>query len=189
MRAADSIRAVVVIVASILAGAGCSGPEDEAASNLGPATATVGYTSSNLYHPCRDLGNDAVSAAGLDPASKSLDPKEEKDEPSMWRVCKWNSADHQVNIGVYATYYTLDHARQRSTTINKSDTTIAGRAAHIAQERSEPDSCYTSVDTDAGMFEFRATWVQPGDHGRSICEVSKEYATRLLPRLPDGATI
>ncbi|MFI5719664.1 DUF3558 domain-containing protein [Nocardia sp. NPDC051750] len=189
MRTAYSIRAVVAIAASVLTGVGCSGLEDEAVSNPGSATTSVRYSSSNLYHPCRDVGNGLAFEAGLDPASKSLDPEEKAEEPSMWQVCKWHSADHQVIISIYATYYTLDHARKRSTTVNKSDTTIAGRAAHTAQDRSEPDSCYTSVDADAGMFEFRATWVQPGEHSTSICEVSEEYAARLRPRLPDRATI
>lgn len=187
MRAADSIRAGVAIAAVVLAGSGCGRPADEAVRNRGPDTTSVRYSSSDLYNPCRDVRNSVASEAGLDPASKSLDPKEKKGEPSMWQVCKWHSADRHVIVWIYATYYTLDYARRRSTTVNTSDTTIAGRAAHIAQERSEPDSCYISVDAEGGMFEFRATWAHPGEHSRSICEVTKEYATRLRPRLPDRA--
>lgn len=118
MRAADSIRLAIATTVLVLTVAGCGSHADEAGSDPAPGVTTVGYTSSNLYNPCRDVSNDVASEAGLDPASKSLDPRETKEEPSMWHVCKWHSVNQQVIVRIYATYHPgphtpeVDHGRQ-----------------------------------------------------------------------------
>lgn len=189
MRTADSVRMGVAVSALVLTATGCGGHTVEKADIQQPATTSGVRNHSHIFNPCSQVSNQVIIDVGLDPTTKNVSPTDKQDDSAAWRVCKWNSVDRQFTVTIFATIHTMDDAKKEKGLVNKIETKIGGRAAQVAQREGEPDSCYTSFEARGGRFEIRATWNHPGDHHRSVCAVSTEYAEMLRPRLPEWASV
>ncbi|WP_446221746.1 DUF3558 domain-containing protein [Nocardia sp. IBHARD005] len=166
--------------------AGCGGSTGGAAK---PSTRNIDEII--VYNVCRDPGisDEALRAAGLDPATKSVftDPPT---GVSSFRVCRWDPLDERYGPTNYVAYvlstsHTLQEARKKESATVLGETTVNGRPGLISKERSDPDGCYISFEAEQGMFEVRVTWLSEYESREGdVCEIAARHAQVLEPSLP-----
>lgn len=183
MRTADFVRVLLALAATAVLATGCtSSTEGAATETAAPKTAAP----VEVFNPCTQLPDGAITAAGLDPGSKdvTVDPPS---GPSTWRVCLWRSDGNEFFVSIFSTSHTLDEARANQELVNVSETPIAGRRGLTFMDKTDADgeSCYAAIPAAQGMFEINAAWTIDAERNRDICEVAIQYATALEPHLPD----
>jgi hypothetical protein len=183
MRTADFVRATLATAAAAALATGCTSSTEGAATGTTAPTTTG---SVEIFNPCTELSEGAITAAGLDPASKdvTVDPPS---GPSTWRVCLWRSEGNEFFVSIFSTSHTLDEARSNQELVNVSETSIVDRNGLTFMDKTDSDgeSCYAAMSAAQGMFEINVAWTIDAARNRDICEVAAQYATALEPHLPD----
>ncbi|MET9212411.1 MULTISPECIES: DUF3558 domain-containing protein [unclassified Nocardia] len=113
-------RAGTALIVAGLAVVGLAACDSGETSSKG-ATTTAKPT---LWNPCTEISDDALTAAGVDPAS------EEKGvagvPQSGWEICGWDGPTFAVTV--YATNKAVDQFKSKPGNVDFRTVTIAGRS-------------------------------------------------------------
>ncbi|WP_327150072.1 DUF3558 domain-containing protein [Nocardia sp. NBC_01329] len=142
------------------------------------------------FNPCSDLPDDALRAAGLDPATK----KTSVDTPTgggTWKICFWRPVDktpYAVSIGT--TTFTQDDLPGNPTITGLSDVQIGSRAGKTYRQANSPLMlrCYVSMPSGGGMANVIVDWdasERETAPEKPPCSLAVEQATELEPFLPN----
>ncbi|MGW6425801.1 DUF3558 domain-containing protein [Nocardia sp. NPDC055053] len=141
-------RAGTAVVVAGLAVIGLVGCDSGETSSKGTTTTAKPV----LWNPCTEISDDALRAAGVDPAT------EEKGvagiPQSGWEICGWRGSEYSLTV--YTTAKTVAYFEQRPGNINFTDVTIAGRPGR--QFKVQGDSrnliCDVVFPTDRGVVQL-----------------------------------
>ncbi|MFC6014485.1 DUF3558 domain-containing protein [Nocardia lasii] len=180
------VSAVVGGVLVLSGVVGCGGSTEGAAK---PTTRNIDEII--VYNVCRDPGisDEALRAAGLDPATKSVftDPPT---GVSSFRACRWHPLDDRFGpmnyvVYVYSTSHTLQELRAKESATVLGETTVNGRPGLISKERGNPDGCYVDFNAEQGMFQVSVGWLSEyKSRAGDTCEIAARHAGLLEPSLP-----
>ncbi|MEV0031118.1 DUF3558 domain-containing protein [Nocardia sp. NPDC050793] len=183
MRTADVLRTALAGVAVIGLAGGCG-------STVGGTAATPTTTVRNLdeievYNPCTELGDEALRATGIDPATKRVitDPPQ---GPASWRMCGWRAPDLPYTLQVGSSSHTPEETRSNPKVTVLNDVQIGSRPGLISQDKSDSKGliCYVTFPAEQGMFEISVGWMSSQPITRDRCELAVEHARDLEPILP-----
>ena len=179
-----AVPAVAIVVGALVSG--CD--EAEPVQTAPPATTAAAATTSadpsaGLWDPCT-LPDSALSAAGLNTATK------EKDVAGVafegWKVCKWlDTTKKAYSLTVGSTNHTLEEARARTDYTDYVDTTVAShRALQSRPVGTARDACYLSVQVPQGMVEFQVRVRVAAKDTVDPCTEAQRLAASLAEHLP-----
>ncbi|MDQ1179290.1 DUF3558 family protein [Rhodococcus sp. SORGH_AS_0301] len=135
-----------------------------------------------LFDPCTVIPDEAIRAAGADPATKDDSGPLNSDQ---WRYCTWTSASHF--LGVQSTTRTMEEIRRNDTTVNADAVLIDQRTdamtyqLDIASDR----NCVVAFPWARGvitvLIDVKLSVVSENDP----CAAAIASATALAPYLPN----
>jgi hypothetical protein len=167
--------AIVMVLGVVTAGGlvGCA----EAADG-GTATPVVHEIS---YHPCDDLSQESISAAGIDVRAGSR----LSDEVAN-RSCSFRSRDPDFGVVISAIAETFSSVESSDRFAVLSETTIGGRPALVSDFRGG-SACTVSVAIEPGILEFMIGYSELEDFTTvdAACDQATKVATTLAPYFPD----
>ncbi|MFE3443163.1 DUF3558 domain-containing protein [Nocardia sp. NPDC059180] len=171
-----------VALGTVACGDTTDGTPTTTTSDVASAAAAV-----ELFNPCSDLSEQALTDAGLDPSTErtSVDPPSGEAD---WRICSWKPTDSSatVRVDVFSTSYTIDEARQNDNLTGFENVTIGPRSGVTLYDKSDTkrDRCYAAMPAAQGMFEIAVTWRGSESAMPDMCDLAVEQAARLEPNLP-----
>ncbi|CRK50451.1 conserved exported hypothetical protein [Rhodococcus sp. RD6.2] len=169
---AKAVVGVMVCAAALASGcgtvAGEAKPQDPTASQP-------------EFNPCDDLSDDAVRAAGMDPATEAREILGVQ-QPG-WSICEWDGPSYA--LGVAATNYSLGDVRRNPEFKGFEPVEVPGRSAIRFGSASggSDDRCYVATPSGSGTVLISATLPvgRPGDP----CALALDGTRVLLPYLPE----
>ncbi|WP_171050261.1 DUF3558 domain-containing protein [Nocardia cyriacigeorgica] len=141
------------------------------------------------FNPCEDLSADALTAAGLDPASEhtTIDPPT---GATSWRICAWKVPGQPYSVSIGASTHMQDEVLDNPTVTDFADVQIGSRSGMTYRQVDDEHklSCYVSLPSSQGMFNVIADW--PYSKRDSVpeappCSLAIKHATDLEPYLPE----
>ncbi|MFC8046230.1 DUF3558 domain-containing protein [Nocardia sp. NPDC057353] len=179
------------VVVGVLAAAGISAgcgptaevvPETSVVATVAPSTSAD--PDAGLWDPC-ELPDSAISATGLDPASKI--PDVAGVDFDGWRVCNWSPEPPDwYELTVFSGSPTLAEVRQRKDFTSFEDRSIDGRPGvkFLDVGDSRGLGCTVAVEVSGGTVAFRLiTSPAVGKLGDPCSEVIR-HADDLAVNLP-----
>lgn len=141
-------RAGTAVIVAGLAVVGLAGCDSGETSSKGATTTSKPV----LWNPCTEISDDALKAAGVDPASEEAGlagvPQ------AGWEICGWMGPKYSLTV--YTTDKTVAQFEQKPGNVNFADTSIAGRAGR--QFKIEGDTrnmfCDVVFATDQGVVQL-----------------------------------
>lgn len=141
------------------------------------------------FNVCRDLPDAALTAAGLDPATKDVvtDPPS---GPSSWRVCAWDPISMPPPVTyvaeLYSTSHTMEETRQNENLTDFAEVDIAGRPGITFREKNTADTrCRAAFAAEQGAFILSTAWMEVGEKPADLCGLAVQYLSDLAPALPN----
>ncbi|WP_280472746.1 DUF3558 domain-containing protein [Nocardia cyriacigeorgica] len=188
------LRSKIMVGALVAAGAlavgGCSDTTEGSPQSEGQGQVTS-QAQTVSFNPCdeADLPPDALSSAGLDPATKntSINPPT---GDTAWRICDWRAVDSPVAVGVAASTLSQDALATNPSVTGFEDVTINGRAGmtYVPADGAHGLRCYVSIPgMGSGMFNVIVDWpYSKRDQAteKPPCATAVRYAEALEPHLP-----
>lgn len=178
-------RAVLAAIAVIGLAAGCSATVDG-----GPAAEGQGAPKEETveYNPCTDLTDEAIRAAGLDPATKST-VTDAPTGPVTWRMCQWSSTEGPYLVTVGSSVHTQEEVRKNPIVTGFQDTQVGSRPGLAFHDKDDEDQlrCYVSFPSDHGVFNVIVNWHYSQKESMPEtppCSLAQQHATELEPHLP-----
>ncbi|WP_327114823.1 DUF3558 domain-containing protein [Nocardia sp. NBC_01730] len=170
---------LVPLAAALVLGLAACGESTEAT----PATTTTQAAGTSdvptqLFDPCTGIPDDALTAAGLDPATKQVGVGGVR-QPG-WEICGWKGADY--TLGVFSTGGTLAEFERRPGNVDFQDVTIAGRTGRQFRVDGavRDQMCDVLFPAGQGLLQLtlvNKTTADPCDRLRSVGEA-------VVPALP-----
>jgi hypothetical protein len=187
----NTLRGLALVFGAALVLVGCGNSADGTPTATGASVTAGSKTtapksadpSSALWNPC-DLPDSAISATGLDPATKEKDVAGVKFEG--WKVCNWRAAARWYDLTILSGTPTLQDAQQRT---DYEGFTPRAVGSHQAVEfRTAGDSkqldCYIAVEVPRGTVMFKVlTRYSQGKQGDPCTEVQR-HVDDLVKYLP-----
>ncbi|WP_246011667.1 DUF3558 domain-containing protein [Nocardia mexicana] len=136
-----------------------------------------------LFNPCTSIQDDALLAAGVDPATK--DTGIAGVHQSGWEICGWMG--QQYSITVYSSARTVADYEKRSDYRDFRDVTIAGRTGR--QFRNQPGgasdlACDVVFPAAQGTIQIGLLNKASADNPPEPCAALKQAAEALISHLP-----
>lgn len=172
-------RAGTAVLVAGLAVAGLAGCE---AGETSPKVTTTAAKAA-LWNPCKEISDDALRAAGVDPGTEESGlagvPQ------SGWEICGWRGPEYSLTV--YTTDKTVAQFEQKPGNINFVDVTIANRSGR--QFRIEGDTRNAFCDV---VFPASQGVVQLGVNNSAIadgplddpCTYLQRAGAVLVPAFP-----
>ncbi|MCQ4117610.1 DUF3558 domain-containing protein [Rhodococcus tibetensis] len=134
-----------------------------------------------LYHPCDDLSQEAISAAGIDVRAGSR-----LSDEAANRSCSFRSRDPDFGVVISAIGETFDSVKTSDRFTVLDETTIGGRPALVSDFRGG-SACTVSVAIEPGILEFMIGYSELEDFKTvdAACDQATKVATTLAPYFPD----
>ncbi|MBB5912490.1 hypothetical protein BJY24_001357 [Nocardia transvalensis] len=135
-----------------------------------------------LFDPCTALPDDALRAAGVDPATKQIGAAGV--HQSGWEICGWDAP--QYSITVYSSARTVADYEKRPDYGDFKDVTFAGRAGRQFRSHGGTDDlgCEVVFPTAQGTIQISLLNSAVLDNLPSPCTLLPETAAALVPYLP-----
>ncbi|MGQ4599964.1 DUF3558 family protein [Nocardia sp. R6R-6] len=177
---AHRITLVPLAVALALGLAACGG---DASSGSPAATSTQAKgatgTQAQLFDPCTGIPENALTTAGLDPATKQVGVGGV--EQPGWEICGWKGADY--TLGVFSTSASAAEFERKPGNVDFQDITIAGRAGRQFRVEGAAKDQMCDVLFAAGQGLLQLTLVNK-NAGQSPCERLAQVGEAIVPALP-----
>ncbi|WP_406273666.1 DUF3558 domain-containing protein [Nocardia sp. NBC_00881] len=148
-----------------------------------PATTTTQAAATSdaptrLFDPCTGIPDDALSAAGLDPATKQVGVGGVK-QPG-WEICGWRGADY--TLGVFSTGGTVAEFERRPGNVDFQDVTIAGRSGRQfrVDGAAKDQMCDVLFPAGQGLLQLTLVNKTSGDP----CDRLQSVGEAIVPALP-----
>jgi hypothetical protein len=184
----NALRGLAVTIGATLVLAGCQDSTGPTPATTGAATSTVAATKSAdpdaaLWNPC-DLPDSAISATGLDPASKTKDVGGV--DFDGWKVCRWRAAATWYSLSVFSGTPTLAAVEQRHDFEAFTPKTVGSHQAVEFLDVADAKrlKCSVAVELTQGTVLFRVlTRYEIGKQGDPCLEV-RRHVDDLAKYLP-----
>ncbi|MBH0776841.1 DUF3558 domain-containing protein [Nocardia bovistercoris] len=180
------MAALVVGIATVGVVAGCGTTVDGAAQTAGP---TVPRGDRNVvWNPCTQLSDAALRATRVDPATRSVVSDAPTGATSA-RLCNWTSTEGPYLVGVAATVYTQDEARQNTNLTVVREARIGPRPGFVHYDPSDDTKilCYVNIPSPEGSYEISVGW-RTSERAKMKeappCGLAVVHAEDLEPYLP-----
>ena len=167
--------AVIVAGLAVVGLAGCDAGE----SSSNGATTTAKPV---LWNPCTEISDDALTAAGVDPAS------EEKGvagvPQSGWEICGWMAP--KFGLTVYTTDKTLAEFEAKPGNVGFTDVTVAGRPGRRFKVEGDRRNliCDVVFATRYGVVQLEVTNRASLDGLEDPCVYLNRAGDELVPTFP-----
>ncbi len=174
---AHRITLVPLAIALVVGLAACG---DESSGS--PATTTTqaaAGTSSALFDPCTGIPDNALTSAGLDPASKQVGVGGVK-QPG-WEICGWKGAD--FTLGVFSNNSSVAEFERKPGNVDFQDITIAGRPGRQfrVDDAAKDQMCDVLFPARQGLLQL--TLVNK-TAGQNPCDRLTSVGEAIVPALP-----
>ncbi len=168
---------VPLAIALVLGLAACG---DESGGS--PATTTTqaaAGTSAALFDPCTGIPENALTSAGLDPASKQVGVGGVK-QPG-WEICGWKGAD--FTLGVFSNTSSVAEFERKPGNVDFQDITIAGRPGRQfrVDDAAKDQMCDVLFPARQGLLQL--TLVNK-TAGQNPCDRLASVGEAIVPALP-----
>ncbi|MFE7796840.1 DUF3558 domain-containing protein [Nocardia sp. NPDC057440] len=184
------LRGFVLAIGAVLFLAGCEDSTSPVPTTTGAASATSTAAATKsadpdaaLWNPC-DLPESAISATGLDPASKTKDAAGV--DFDGWKVCSWRATAQWYSLGVMSGTPTLTAVEQRRDFESFTPKTVGSRRAVEFHDVGDTKQlrCSIAVELQQGTVIFRSL-VRPvvGKQG-DLCVEVRRHVDDLAKYLP-----
>ncbi|MFD0365429.1 DUF3558 domain-containing protein [Nocardia sp. GCM10030253] len=184
------LRGLAVTIGTVLVLAGCEDSTSQVSTATGVAgtTSTAAVTTSAdrdaaLWNPC-DLPDSAISATGLDPASKTKDVGGV--DFDGWQVCSWRASARWYGLTILSGTATLAEVEQRRDFEAFAPQTVGSRKAVEFLDVGDKErlKCAIAVEMPYGSVLFRVlTRYSVGKQGEPCVEV-RRHVDDLAKYLP-----
>lgn len=147
-----------------------------------PGTAVPPSPVDGLFVSCT-IPDDALAAAGLDPASESVGFVGEQFTHA--KLCSWDGPWY--NIGIFAMTDTIEQIRAHPRYTGFRDVAINGRDAVLFRKAYDPrdELCFLGYTTRRGTIVFHGIESALVEDGGDICVVVTESARALDRHIPN----
>ncbi|WP_330231834.1 DUF3558 domain-containing protein [Nocardia sp. NBC_00508] len=177
---AHRITLVPLAVALVLGLAACGGEEpggSPAATSTQPTSASG--TQAQLFDPCAGIPENALTTAGLDPATEQAGIGGVK-QPG-WEICGWKGADY--TLGVFSTAGTVAEFERKQGNVDFQDVTIAGRAGRQfrVDDAAKDQMCDVLFAAKQGLLQLTLVTKTAG---QSPCDRLVQVGEAIVPVLP-----
>ncbi|WP_051022339.1 DUF3558 domain-containing protein [Nocardia pneumoniae] len=174
------ITLVPLAVALALGLTACGGDESGGSP---PATSTqatsASGTQAQLFDPCTGIPENALTAAGLDPATEQVGVGGV--EQPGWEICGWKGAD--FTLGVFSTSGTVAEFERKPGNVEFQDVTIAGRAGRQfrVDGAAKDQMCDVLFSAKQGLLQLTLVNKTAGE---SPCDRLAQVGEAVVPALP-----
>ncbi|MEU4342958.1 DUF3558 domain-containing protein [Nocardia sp. NPDC023852] len=145
-----------------------------------PTTSTT--TVNALFNPCTGISDEALRAAGVDPATEEAGIGGV--HQSGWEICSWDGSKYSITV--YSTGRTAAEFERKPGNVNFQDVTVAGRQGR--QFRVEGASMYLDCDvlfpTSQGVVQLAIMNRAAMDGLEDPCTVVYRVGESIVPVLP-----
>ncbi|WP_176444177.1 DUF3558 domain-containing protein [Rhodococcoides kyotonense] len=154
---------------------GCNQPADGTA-NREPSTAA------KQFDPC-SIPDDAIAAAGLDPATRSAGAGNGLTTPG-WQICSWDgpSGDAWYYYSIsFSMNHDLEEIRLQPGNVDHSEIEFAGRVGlqYRMDLRERLSVCNIAFDTQAGVAAVMASSFRASQTKGDLCEIVRQHTEQL----------
>ncbi|WP_328407033.1 DUF3558 domain-containing protein [Nocardia sp. NBC_00403] len=186
----NALRGLALAIGAALVLAGCNdstGPVSATTSAAGTTSTAAATKSADpdaaLWNPC-DLPESAISATGLDPASKTKDVAGV--DFDGWKVCSWRAGARWYSLGILSGIPTLQDIQKRTDYEAFTLMTVGSRRAvqFLDVGDSKRLKCSIAIEVPHGSVAFRVqTRYEIGKQGDPCIEV-RRHVDDLAKYLP-----
>lgn len=184
----STARGLALATGVVLMLAGCGNSTDGTPTASSTATGTTAPktsadSESAIWDPC-SLPDSAISAIGMDPATKEKDVAGVKF--TGWKVCTWRATARWYDLVILSGTPTLQDIQRRTDYTGFKPETVAGRQAIEYVDGTDPDrlGCYIAVQMPYGSAAFKVfTRYEIGKQG-DPCAQARRHAEDLAKYLP-----
>ncbi|TDP41952.1 DUF3558 family protein [Nocardia ignorata] len=160
MRRLSTIGLGIVVAGTV---AGCSGDDPAAKA---------------LFEPCAGVGEQALTQAGVDPASRVPAGSAE----AGWQTCAWDGAT--ASLRVYSADRSLEEFEAEAGPGNFYDITVAGRAGRkLVDSASLTTVCDVAFGAEQGVVRMIVV-TNPGQPAPDACATLTRMGEAIVPALP-----
>ncbi|WP_433524275.1 DUF3558 domain-containing protein [Nocardia pseudovaccinii] len=187
-------RTAALILGAALVLVGCNDNAGDSAPSPSSTKASAGTTAAAttskdseaaIWNPC-DLPDSAISALGLNTASK--DNTVAGVDPTGWKVCAWQAGAKTYDFTIFSSTHTLEEVQQRSDREGFTPTTVGSHRA--LQYRVVGDKhqlkCYISAEVPHGMVDFLVVNRYLVQGASEPCAEVRRLSDALVEYLPKG---
>lgn len=166
-----------VVVPGVVA---CGGSTEGAPTAEGSATSTESVA---LFDPCTGIPDDALSAAGVDPAA--VERGAAGVDQDGWEICTWQGQQHSVTV--FSTGLTVQDFEQKPGNVDFQDVTVAGREGRQFRVNgaSKDLLCDVVFPAKQGVVQLRVMSNVLLDNPADPCETIQSVGTSIVPLLPN----
>ncbi|WP_249644830.1 DUF3558 domain-containing protein [Nocardia sputi] len=156
---------------------GCGGT-----TNGAPTTGTS-TTTQSLFNPCTGIPDDALRAAGVDPAT------EEKGvagvDQSGWEICRWKGSRYSMTV--FSTGRTIAEFEKKPGNVEFRDVTVAGREGRQfkVEGASKGLLCDVLFRAARGVVQLRVSNLAGLDNLEDPCVTLYRVGESVVPVLPN----
>ncbi|MFE6920301.1 DUF3558 domain-containing protein [Nocardia sp. NPDC057663] len=172
-------RAGTAVVVAGLAVAGLVGCDSGETSSKGMTTTAKPV----LWNPCTEISDDALRAAGVDPASEEIGAGGVPQ--SGWEICGWDGPDYSLTV--YTTSKTIGYFEEKPGNIDFTDVTIADRQGRQFRVQGDTRNLWCDVvfPSNQGVVQL-AVGNSPIADGplEEPCEYLQRAGAVLVPAFP-----
>ncbi|MFC9963891.1 DUF3558 family protein [Nocardia ignorata] len=131
-----------------------------------------------LFEPCADVGEQALTQAGVDPASRVPAGSAE----AGWQTCAWDGAT--ASLRVYSADRSLEEFEAEAGPGNFYDITVAGRAGRkLVDSASLTTVCDVAFGAEQGVVRMIVV-TNPGRPAPDACATLTRMGEAIVPALP-----
>jgi|UniRef100_UPI001C535E1C hypothetical protein len=173
------LRLLLTAVSVLTLVAGCSGD----------VTGTATADQAEPFDPCT-IPDDAIAAAGLDPATKSSITDGGYITPG-WDICSWDGSQENswYSLSIFfSLVYTIEDVRTDTRYSEMTTLTVAGRESLRYKfgivDLSE--TCDIAFQTEAGLIKISALKKGSQDLQGDMCDINTRHSEILSSTLPQS---
>ncbi|MEU7767872.1 DUF3558 domain-containing protein [Nocardia sp. NPDC049190] len=166
-------------IALALGLAACGDANEGAPDTTTTRAAGTSGAATPLFDPCTGIPDDALTAAGLVPATEQTGVGGVK-QPG-WEMCGWKGADY--TLGVFSTAISVAEFERKPGNVDFSDVTVAGRTGRQfrVEGAGKDQMCDMVFPARQGLLQLtlvnKSTDANPCDRLQSVGEA-------IVPGLP-----
>ncbi|WP_227996257.1 DUF3558 domain-containing protein [Nocardia australiensis] len=158
-----------------------------ASSAVGCGTTTNGSPSASsttaapaLFDPCTEVPDDALRAAGVDPATKEAGIAGV--HQVGLEVCKWRGPAYAISL--YSTGKPVSEFETKPGNIGFQDVTIAGRQGREFRAEGWETQCNAVFPAAQGALQVQILGRMSVDNPEDPCSVLARVGEKIVPILP-----
>ncbi|WP_280244479.1 DUF3558 domain-containing protein [Nocardia abscessus] len=169
---------LALLVGALATGVGGCGDTTSGSPTTGSSTTA----SQTLFNPCTGISDEALRAAGVDPATEEAGIAGV--HQSGWEICNWDGPKYFISV--FSTGRTVAEFERKPGNVDFQDVLVGGRPGR--QFRVEGASKYLDCDVlfpaAQGVVQLKVLNRAGADDLEDPCAVLHRVGTSIVPALP-----